>query len=826
MPNYNIVVTEGYKPYTFDELIKPLQIYKEEYDKIDAELQDINDRASLADYYIDKKKDADVLAIHDAYMKDLNALADSFTSGGMTAEKRAMAKNLRKRYGSEISNILVAAQERKAEIDEQRQALLKNPSLRFSRNAQETGLNFYYNNPTRDPYVPYDLDKITKQAFEAAAAVTDSYPLRLKVENAKDPYGNDVPGWKTQIKVKGPLDSADTIINEISKDDYKGNYGNYKSARDAILASVGYDKMPDGKLKESILGAVNSGFAKGIKQLTDASFAQERISTDSDGNNTTSRDKKNGAPAGSALGRVNTDTSSVGLTDRDKKNIDKAMDVLATPSSNNDKSENRYQNAISAVRATSPSEMTERANAFGNIDTRLLTVSTDKLDSLWKEYKILKNIDPKLLEGIPSRFIRNQLKQFGILDPQFVGSVSWDDEGEKRTIVPYVPSTGGLPMNALNNQEFTTAGTVLKTNKNTEEQIASTLKKIEREYNKTLQEMLDLPGASSYYNIENFTAQNINTYFNDVVKGADFNTQLLYNASPASDDVERYKGIIMALNEKGTISNGLFKADRPDKPLSFSEREELFDKSKLEIRPAVIPDRVTGRDNMGVIINGEKYIIRGNAALDRATRTLNVVQDILRSTEAGIPSISITDASQNVPVVNGQVQGIVTISGEQGNIYEKLIVQAKSLRVMSLPENPNNYVIAYDTEDSQGNGAVGLLHADDGNVAVYNNKKAAELTVQAKKEEIYDAILPYTQVIDTLEDGTSLSALRLITFDRNGVRDTHNLLFGFGADPVEVNNDNRSEIPRVRQMMVDSFYTSDKDKAVNTGYTGKDRETE
>ena len=41
MPNYNITVTEGYTPYTFDEMIKPLQIYKAEYDKMDAEIQDI-----------------------------------------------------------------------------------------------------------------------------------------------------------------------------------------------------------------------------------------------------------------------------------------------------------------------------------------------------------------------------------------------------------------------------------------------------------------------------------------------------------------------------------------------------------------------------------------------------------------------------------------------------------------------------------------------------------------------------------------------------------------------------------------------------------------
>lgn len=814
MPNYNIIVTEGYKPYTFDEMIKPLQMYKEEYDKIDAELQDINDKASLASYYIDRKKDQDILDVYDSYQRDLDALADSFTSGGMTAEKRAMAKRLRKRYGSEISNILVAAQERKNEIDEQRRALLQNPNLRFSRNAQDTGLSYYYNNPTRDPYVPYDLEKITTQAYEAAKAITEAYPLRLKLENAKDPYGNNVPGWKTQIKVKGPIDSAETILDDIStKGEYAGNYGNYKSARDSILASIGYDKLPDGDLKRSLEQAVNSGMLKGIKQLSEASFTQEKSGTT---RNPVTTSKNNGSGIG-IHGRVTTSAMGQGLTDRDKAAVEKTLDLLGTKSSKNEKGEDRYRLAISAVVPTTEKQREERANALTNVDERLLGVTTEKLDELWKEYEEAENFDYGILKkdefsaASPVRATWRGLKAFG----RILGRIGFEESSNQEANNNTSQMQYG---SAMQPATIPNGGITLR---NEEEQKQHVLNKIEKEYQKILDDMLNLPEAKYYYNIDTFTAENINRYFNEMLNNADINTQKLIYTNAPDPVIKYYRNLISGLNQVGNIDNGLFNVDNPEKPLSYDEREKILKDGK-DFAPAVVSDKYTGLDAFGIIIDGKEYIIRGSEETNRANEDLNVIQAILRSTKASIPPVSKAEAPEFVDRTGADVKNLVTIEGEEANRLYKTFAEGKSINVEQLTDG-SGYVISYNRRDPEtGKGIKTYLDNDEGDVYVYESQEVAETIALLKQQEVFDAVGLYAQKINE-----GLFAIRLITtLDTYNTNDqnTHNIIFGLG-EPIDIDNRTRSNIPYIKQQIANSYYTGIKSTMVTNEDTTEKRAT-
>lgn len=394
MPNYNIVVTAGYKPYTFDEMIKPLQMYKEEYDKMDAELQDINDKASLAQYYIDKKKDADILAIHDAYMNDLNALTDSFTKGGMTAEKRAMAKQLRKRYGKEISNILVAAQERQAEINEQRKAIMNNPDIIFSRDAQNTPLSHYYMNPTRETPSMVNLKSIRDEAKTLATNVTASYPKRTSIEPAYDSKGYLMEGWVRKITKAGPNDSIDNIMSEIDKNkdwdgesNYNGKYPGYAAIQKSLERSANisaYDPETQRRISQAISAGIREGIATPVSDETTQDPTYGKSSSSSSSSN---KDKD----ATSGLGTPIQKTLSTPLGAKEDKQKKEDIKTLEGLNPLDIKSQEERGSVLDL-------ETKIGNRQFTNQDKSYLEVTTAALDDIWREIKTHIRIGEKVAD--------------------------------------------------------------------------------------------------------------------------------------------------------------------------------------------------------------------------------------------------------------------------------------------------------------------------------------------------------------------------------------------------------------------------------------------
>ena len=653
MPNYNITVTEGYTPYTFDEMIKPLQIYKTEYDKMDAEIQDINDKASLASYYIDKEKDQDILRMHDAYMQDLSALADSFVSGGMTAEKRAAAKRLRQRYGSEISNILVAAQERQKEIEEQRQALLKNPNLRFSRNAQDTGLNYYYKNPVRDPYTPYDLDDIYKKAALAATAVSSSYSPYLSLTDAYDPQGNRVEGFKMKTKITGPSDTSEYIMKDItSEGEYKGKYGNYKSARDSIIAVTGINSIQDSNLKAAVQNAIDSGFASGIQTKRDSEFVKTASETKTSSRTSSGKQKQQGD--------VTLETMPTGLTSRDLKTVNEAKKHLGVKASSEE------ENPDFGIRDLGLNEQNQRIKALGFDNPNYVAFSSSKLDDLWKEYQDAENFDYGIL--------KKEEIQNPIISP--IGA-AWRGLKSVGRILERLQTSKGSGKELPGNYSYGPAlEPVVDTGKisfrNEEEQKQHVLDSIKNEYEKELDKIFNLEGASEYFDKEgskipglNLT-QAIGLYYKDKLQNQDFNTDAyLYTNAPT--DIENYfKSIITNIKEddKKEIS-GVF--DEKGNKVKKSKVIGEMTKEKSVVTPLVQEDE-SGSLKVGVNVNGDIYFIKGAQSINELEKVLNTTSTILRSNPAGIPS---KEEGNIITITNGKPDSITTYKGEEAIEVDK-----------------------------------------------------------------------------------------------------------------------------------------------------------
>jgi hypothetical protein len=117
-----------------------------------------------------EEQDPIAYAQYKRYADDLQRQATQLAKTGLTPGSRRDLLNLKKRYSSEITPIEQAYANRKAQADEQRKALLQNPTLLLSRRADMTSLDRYLDNPQLG-YDSYSGAMLTQQVGTAASAI-------------------------------------------------------------------------------------------------------------------------------------------------------------------------------------------------------------------------------------------------------------------------------------------------------------------------------------------------------------------------------------------------------------------------------------------------------------------------------------------------------------------------------------------------------------------------------------------------------------------------------------------------------------------------------
>lgn len=577
MPNYNLVITAGYKPYTFDEMVKPLAMYKQEYDKYQTELDNMQTNADLAKYYIDETLDADMLATHREYMDSLNALSDAFYSGaGLTAETATRAKNLRRRFSSEIGPMLKAAQERDAEVKEQRQALLKNPNLVFTRDAQSTPLSFYQK-AVRDPYTPIDLAELQKEAMTKAAAISAEYPEHTEIGSS----GHE--GWVKKRKYSGPSDSAEFIMNELdtNKDwdgssEYNGKYSGYAALRNSMYAAAGLDKYgEDSPLGRRIKAAIDNGIRTGIVSKVDEELVHDPTYSKSGSGSGSGNGKNETMPSLSQLfppQETNPIMTGV-ITDKDKVEISKTLQGL-----------NELPEEAQAERGKALKEHPE-----------LLGFTTSKLDSIWKELQDHINKGKEAADKARQEASRVSLSPKTSALQQGIGTTG-----------SMYGNIGAL----ANNPNVSKKAQLEKIYKSYDEKY----KKLKEAYFKEAQKVLNLPNLNLYKNYEEepFDYNQLNQYREDALSGVT-KTQ---NAETFGLDDNMKRTLTSGLKwTVGNSTSGLINA-RTGKAYPGLKLDNILDTSK-DIDAAI--ENIDGKYEFVVMgKDGEKYIVRGSGYLNFA----------------------------------------------------------------------------------------------------------------------------------------------------------------------------------------------------------------
>ena len=168
--NYGLVVDSRFKARSFDDLIKPLAMYTQEYNALEQGINELDTKASIWEKLANEQTDKEVYDMYKSYSDDLKAAADQLASQGLSKMSRPALMNLKSRYSKEIVPIEQAYATRQKQAEQQQQALLQDPTLMFSRKAATTSLNDYIKNPQL-AYESYSGKLLTAQAATAAQAL-------------------------------------------------------------------------------------------------------------------------------------------------------------------------------------------------------------------------------------------------------------------------------------------------------------------------------------------------------------------------------------------------------------------------------------------------------------------------------------------------------------------------------------------------------------------------------------------------------------------------------------------------------------------------------
>lgn len=159
--------TAEFNPISFADKIAPLKLYKEEYDKQQAAyeklLEETADLGVLKDIAMDKAS----YNIYNNFKNDINSIATTMESEGLSPDVRNRLVELRKRRFTEIDPLLEKQKIRADLVKEQRKYRETHPKSIFDIDYDETPLDAITKEST---FRPYDLNGDMKNIAETIYA--------------------------------------------------------------------------------------------------------------------------------------------------------------------------------------------------------------------------------------------------------------------------------------------------------------------------------------------------------------------------------------------------------------------------------------------------------------------------------------------------------------------------------------------------------------------------------------------------------------------------------------------------------------------------------
>lgn len=256
MANYNLVVNSNFKPFSYQEYIAPLATLQEQHNLIEDQLAELDAKASVFEGLANSAKDSDAYNQYKQFANELEKQRDLLSNEGLKSNTRSNLMKMKSRYAKEIVPIEQAYNRRLAQIEEQRQALLKDNSLLFSYDAANKGLNDYL----RDQALSYTPVSGRQLEDEVGNAIANYSKAARESDDGKKILQKILPAQYLFMQQHGF--SQEAITNAILNSDDSNKI--LKGIVDSVIHTSGIESWKDTDKLEKAYWWARRGLARGI----------------------------------------------------------------------------------------------------------------------------------------------------------------------------------------------------------------------------------------------------------------------------------------------------------------------------------------------------------------------------------------------------------------------------------------------------------------------------------------------------------------------------------------------------------------------------------
>lgn len=172
MPNLILTSNAKFRPFEYSEMLAPVLMATQAHQAVEEAYSELDSQANAIGSLANETNDPVTYARYKSYEASLRNQADILAKNGLTPGSRKSLLDLKGRYAKEITPIQNAITRRGELADEQRKALLQNPTLMFQRDmnsvSYDSSLDRFLENPDYDYGQQYSGALLTQQVSQAA----------------------------------------------------------------------------------------------------------------------------------------------------------------------------------------------------------------------------------------------------------------------------------------------------------------------------------------------------------------------------------------------------------------------------------------------------------------------------------------------------------------------------------------------------------------------------------------------------------------------------------------------------------------------------------
>lgn len=178
-----LTVGSKFNPLSFDEMAKPLMMYKQEADKIETAINDYTEKGDVIGSLINPQQDIQASNIYNKFRNEAQLATDNFYNNGLNPDIRKQLLNLRRSYADNMTKIQAAYTAREKERTMQNELKAKDLTIMFSRDANYESLDSYLmgEQPT---YKSVSGDYLYKLGLQAGKSASTRQDLTVEARKA------------------------------------------------------------------------------------------------------------------------------------------------------------------------------------------------------------------------------------------------------------------------------------------------------------------------------------------------------------------------------------------------------------------------------------------------------------------------------------------------------------------------------------------------------------------------------------------------------------------------------------------------------------------